>query len=78
MENLIKPHKAQLAWDRISCHARPPISQVRLAQHTAAFWLMHGGQSAQPRRIKPKFANAPPTPITKARPRGNNQFAAAA
>jgi hypothetical protein len=41
MKNLIKLHKAQLASDRMSCH-----NQVRLALHTAAFWLMHGSGSA--------------------------------
>jgi hypothetical protein len=40
MENLIKLHKAQLASDRMSCHSAT-ANQVRLALHTAAFWLMH-------------------------------------
>src|SRR5882757_10227094 len=39
MENLIKLHKAQLASDRMSCHSAT-ANQVRLALHTAAFWLM--------------------------------------
>jgi hypothetical protein len=47
MENLIKLHKAQLASDRMSCH-RATANQVRLALHTAAFWLMHGVRAAIP------------------------------
>ena len=47
MENLIKLHKAQLASDRMSCH-RATANQVRLAFHTAAFWLMHGVRVAIP------------------------------
>jgi hypothetical protein len=39
MENLIKLHKAQLASDRMSCHSAT-ANQVRLAFHTAAYWLM--------------------------------------
>jgi hypothetical protein len=39
MENLIKLHKAQLSSDRMSCHSAT-ANQVRLALHTAAFWLM--------------------------------------
>jgi Transposase DDE domain group 1 len=42
MENLIKLHKAQL-----SCH-NATANQVRLALHTAAFWLMHCVRSAIP------------------------------
>jgi Transposase DDE domain group 1 len=40
MENLIKLHKPQLASDRMSCHGAT-ANQVRLALHTAAFWLAH-------------------------------------
>jgi hypothetical protein len=47
MENLIKLHKAQLASDRMSCH-RATANQVRLALHTAAFWLMHAVRAAIP------------------------------
>src|SRR5260370_6360859 len=47
MESLIKLHKAQLSSDRMSCHSATAI-QVRLALHTAAFWLMHGGRAAIP------------------------------
>ncbi len=47
MENLIKLHKAQLASDRMSCHSAT-ANQVRLALHTAAFWLMHAVRSAIP------------------------------
>ena len=46
-ENLIKLHKAQLASDRMSCHSAT-ANQVRLALHTAAFWLMHGVCAAIP------------------------------
>ena len=38
-ENLIKLHKSQLASDRTSCRS-PLANQVRLALHTAAYWLM--------------------------------------
>jgi hypothetical protein len=48
MENLIKLHKAQLASDRMSCHSAT-ANQVRLALHTAAFWLMHGVRAAIPK-----------------------------
>src|SRR6266853_2964724 len=48
MENLIKLHKAQLASDRMSCHSAT-ANQVRLALHTAAFWLMHGIRAAIPK-----------------------------
>jgi len=48
MENLIKLHKAQLASDRMSCHSAT-ANQVRLAFHTAAFWLMYGVRAAIPR-----------------------------
>jgi Transposase DDE domain group 1 len=41
---LIKLHKAQ-ASDRMSCHSAT-ANQVRLALHTAAFWLMHGARAA--------------------------------
>jgi len=47
MENLIKLHKAQLASDRMSCHAAT-ANQVRLVLHTAAFWLLHGVRAAIP------------------------------
>jgi len=47
-ENLIKLHKAQLASDRMSCHSAT-ANQVRLALHTAAFWLMHGVRAAIPK-----------------------------
>jgi hypothetical protein len=46
-ENLIKLHKAQLASDRMSCHSAT-ANQVRLAFHTAAFWLMHAVRAAIP------------------------------
>jgi hypothetical protein len=48
MENLIKLHKAQLSSDRMSCHSAT-ANQVRLALHTAAFWLMHGVRAAIPK-----------------------------
>ena len=51
MENLIKLHKAQLASDRMSCHAAT-ANQVRLVLHTAAFWLMRGVRSAIPATAK--------------------------
>jgi len=47
MENLIKLHKAQLSSDRMSCHSAT-ANQVRLAFHTAAFWLMHAVRAAIP------------------------------
>jgi Transposase DDE domain group 1 len=47
MENLIKLHKVQLASDRMSCHSAT-ANQVRLAFHTAAFWLMHTVRAAIP------------------------------
>ena len=47
MENLIKLHKAQMASDRMSCHSAT-ANQVRLALHTAAFWLMHVVRAAIP------------------------------
>jgi hypothetical protein len=47
MENLIKLHKTQLFSDRMSCHSAT-ANQVRLALHTAAFWLMHGVRAAIP------------------------------
>src|SRR6266446_9266432 len=37
----------QLASDRMSCH-NATANQVRLALHTAAFWLMHCVRSAIP------------------------------
>ena len=45
--NLIKLHKAQMASDRMSCHSAT-ANQVRLALHTAAFWLMHGVRATIP------------------------------
>jgi DDE family transposase len=45
MENLIKLHKAQLSSDRMSCHSAT-ANQVRLALHTAAYWLMLGVRDA--------------------------------
>ncbi len=47
-ENLIKLHKTQLASDRTSCHS-PVANQVRLALHTAAYWLMLILRNAIPR-----------------------------
>ena len=47
MENLIKLHKAQLASDRMSCHSAT-ANQVRLALHTAAYWLMLAVRDAIP------------------------------
>src|SRR5262249_15349239 len=47
MENLIKLHKAQLASDRMSCHSAT-ANQVRLAFHTAAYWLMLAVRAAIP------------------------------
>src|SRR5260370_24722486 len=47
MENLIKLHKAQLASDRMSCHSAT-ANQVRLALHTAAYWLMLAVRAAIP------------------------------
>ncbi|MER9436095.1 transposase [Mesorhizobium sp. M0618] len=38
-ENLNKIHKSQLASDRTNCRS-PIANQVRLALHTAAYWLM--------------------------------------
>ncbi len=58
MENLIKLHKAQLASDRMSCHSAT-ANQVRLAFHTAAFWLMHAVRAAIPQKdplAKAEFA----------------------
>jgi hypothetical protein len=48
MENLIKLHKAQLASDRMSCHSAT-ANQVRLAFHTAAYWLMLAVRDAIPK-----------------------------
>jgi len=48
MENLIKLHKAQLASDRMSCHSAT-ANQVRLALHTAAYWLMLAVRDAIPK-----------------------------
>jgi hypothetical protein len=46
-ENLIKLHKAQLASDRTSCQSAN-ANQVRLALHSAAFWLMHAVRAEIP------------------------------
>jgi Transposase DDE domain group 1 len=46
-ENLIKPHKSQLASDRTSCRS-PLANQVRLVLHTAAYWLMLAVRDAIP------------------------------
>jgi Transposase DDE domain group 1 len=48
MENLIKLHKAQLSSDRMSCHSAT-ANQVRLALHTAAYWLMLAVRDAIPK-----------------------------
>src|SRR5260370_36974046 len=58
MENLIKLYKAQLASDRMSCHSAT-ANQVRLALHTAAYWLMLAVRDAIPRKeplAKAEFA----------------------
>jgi hypothetical protein len=47
-ENLIKPHKTQLASDRTSCRS-PLANQVRLVLHTGAYWLMLKLRDAIPR-----------------------------
>jgi Transposase DDE domain group 1 len=47
-ENLIKLHKGQLASDRTSCRS-PVANQVRLALHTAAYWLMLALREAVPK-----------------------------
>src|SRR5258705_114631 len=47
MENLIKLHKAQLASDRMSCHSAT-ANQLRLALHTAAYWLILAVRDAIP------------------------------
>lgn len=44
-ESLIAMHKAQLASDRTSRHSAT-ANQVRLAPHSAAFWLMHAVRAA--------------------------------
>jgi hypothetical protein len=46
-ENLIKLHKAQMASDRMSCHSAT-ANQVRLALHTAAYWLTLAVRDAIP------------------------------
>lgn len=38
-ENVIKPHKTQLASDRASCRS-PRANQFRLILRTAAYWLL--------------------------------------
>jgi Transposase DDE domain group 1 len=58
MENLIKLHKAQLSSDRMSCHSAT-ANQVRLALHTAAYWLMLAVRNAIPKKeplAKAEFA----------------------
>ncbi len=47
-ENLIKPHKSQLASDRTSCRS-PLANQVRLVLHTAAYRLMLTVRDAIPK-----------------------------
>jgi Transposase DDE domain group 1 len=47
-ENLIKLHKAQMASDRMSCHSAT-ANQVRLALHTAAYWLTLAVRDAIPK-----------------------------
>ena len=47
-ENLIKLHKTQLASDRTSCRSAI-ANQVRLALHTAAYWLMLTVRDAIPK-----------------------------
>src|SRR5207342_2213428 len=47
-ENLIKLHKTQLASDRTSCRSAI-ANQVRLAPHTAAYWLMLTVRDAIPK-----------------------------
>jgi Transposase DDE domain group 1 len=46
-ENLIKRHKSQLASDRTSCRS-PLANQMRLFEHTVAYWLMRTVQEAVP------------------------------
>jgi hypothetical protein len=46
-ENLIKPHKAQLASDRTSCRS-PLANQMRLILHTGAYWLLLDLRAAIP------------------------------
>jgi hypothetical protein len=46
-ENLIKLHKSQLSSDRTSCRSAL-ANQVRLALHTAAYWLMLAVRDAIP------------------------------
>ena len=72
-ENLIKLHKTQLASDRTSCRSAI-ANQVRLALHTAAYWLMLTVRDAIP---KPRdLANAESDLATAAdqdrRPRHRN------
>ena len=57
-ENLIKLHKTQLASDRTSCRSAL-ANQVRLALHTAAYWLMLAVRDAIPKErdlAKAEFA----------------------
>jgi hypothetical protein len=52
--------------DRMSCHSAT-ANQVRLALHTAAFWLMHGVRAAIP------FGGA--SPIAASAASSDEQFA---
>jgi DDE family transposase len=54
-ENFIKLHKAQLASDRTSCRD-PRANQMRLIQHTAAYWLLHTLRAAAPKHSSWKTA----------------------
>jgi Transposase DDE domain group 1 len=54
-KNLIKLHNTPLASDRMSCHSAT-ANQVRLALHTAAFWLMHGVRTAINALARGEFA----------------------
>ena len=58
MENLIKLHKVQLASQRTSCHSAT-TNQVRLAPHTAAFWLIHAVRSSIRREIRSPRPSSP-------------------
>jgi Transposase DDE domain group 1 len=70
MENLIKLHKAQLASDRMSCHSAT-ANQVRLALHTAAFWLMHGVRVRDDPRAPDQNRRASDHPAADELPRGS-------
>jgi Transposase DDE domain group 1 len=56
-ENLIKLHKTQLASDRTSCRSAI-ANQVRLALHTAAYWLMLTVRDAIPKPRHPETARS--------------------